>query len=125
MTSAALRKLTLIAAAITLVAVFAACGDDSTTNPPGGGTFNGTVQVNNNVFSPASATVHVGDTVTWKFNGFHSVTAPPPGGSSDFTFDSGQKSSGTFQFAFNAEGVAHYYCTVHGTSMSGTITVKP
>ena len=124
MSSATLRKLTL-AAAIAVVAAFAACGDDSTSPPPGGGTFNGTVQVNNNFFSPSSATINVGETVTWKFNGTHTVTSPPPATASDFTFDSGTKSSGTFQFTFNNAGTAHYYCEVHGTGMSGTIIVKP
>lgn len=123
MSSAALRKLTFVTVAIALVALFASCGDDSTSPPPTGGTFNGTVQVKNNFFSPATATVNVGDEVTWQFNGTsHSVTSTA---ASDFTFDSGVKSSGTFKFTFTTEGVAHYFCTVHGTSMSGTITVKP
>ena len=122
MSSAALRKLTL-AVAIALVAAIAACGGDDSTAPPTNGTFNGTVQVKNNFFSPATATVNVGDKVTWQFNGSsHSVTST---GASDFTFDSGVKSSGTFEFTFTTEGVAHYFCTVHGSSMSGTITVKP
>jgi len=126
MTSAVLRKLTLAAAAIAFVAGFAACGGDDSTTPPTNGTFNGTVQVKSNFFSPASATVKVGDKVTWHFNGStHTVTSPPPGVASDFTFDSGNKSSGTFEFTFNTEGVAHYYCQVHGLGMSGTITVKP
>lgn len=128
MSSAILRKFIFVFVAIALSAAFTACGGDDNPAGPGGGggTFNGTVQVKNNFFSPASATVHVGDTVTWQFNGStHTVTAPAPGTTSDFTFDSGNKSSGTFQFTFSTEGVAHYYCEVHGVSMSGTITVKP
>jgi plastocyanin len=122
MTSVALRKLTL-AVAIGIVAVFAACGGDDSTAPPTNGPFTGTVQVKNNFFSPASATVKVGEKVTWQFNGSsHSVTST---GASDFAFDSGVKSSGTFEFTFTTEGVARYFCTVHGSSMSGTITVKP
>ena len=124
MSSAILRKFIFVFVAIALTAAFTACGgDDNPTGPGTGGTFNGTVQVKNNFFSPASATVHVGDEVTWQFNGSsHSVTST---GTSDFAFDSGVKSSGTFKFTFTSEGVAHYFCTVHGTSMSGTITVKP
>ena len=126
MTSAALRKLTLAIVAIGAVAAFAACGGDDSTAPPTNGPFTGTVQVKSNFFSPANATVNVGDKVTWQFTGStHTVTSPPPGTASDFTFDSGNKSSGTFEFTFTTEGVAHYYCEVHGTSMSGTITVKP
>jgi plastocyanin len=124
MTSAALRKLTLAVVAIAIVAVFAACGDDDTTAPPNNGTFNGTIQVRDNFFSPSSATIDVGDSVTWHWNGGNAHTATSTG-TSDFTFDSGTKTTGTFGFRFNNAGTAHYFCTVHGTSMSGTITVKP
>jgi plastocyanin len=120
MSSAALRKLTL---AIAVVAAIAACGGDDSTAPPTNGPFTGTVQVKNNFFSPSAATISVGESVTWKFNGSsHSVTSTA---ASDFAFDSGVKSSGTFVFQFNSAGTARYFCTVHGSSMSGTITVKP
>lgn len=123
MSSAALRKLTLAAAAIALVAAIAACGGDDSTAPPTNGTFNGTVEVKNNFFSPSAATISVGDSVTWHWNGgSHSVTST---GTSDFAFDSGVKTSGTFGRRFNSAGTARYFCTVHGSGMSGTITVKP
>ena len=31
----------------------------------------------------------------------------------------------TLKFTFGSAGTATYFCTVHGNSMSGTITVKP
>lgn len=123
MISAALRKLTLAIVAIGIVAAFGACGDDDSTAPPTNGPFTGTIQVKDNFFSPASATIDVGDSVTWHWNGTgHTVTSTA---SSDFAFDSGTKTSGTFGRRFNSAGTARYFCTIHGSSMSGTITVKP
>jgi plastocyanin len=56
--------------------------------------------------------------VVWRWvRGRHSVTI-------DGSFDSGEKSAGTYSRTFNDPGTYNYYCTVHGPSMSGTITVN-
>jgi plastocyanin len=124
MKSAVVRKLSLAVLAVAFAAVFAACGSDSTTAPPTTGPFTGTIQVKSNFFSPASATIAAGDSVTWVWSGSsHSVTEGTPGGA--HAFDSGVKSSGKFGHRFNTAGTVHYFCTVHGSAMSGTIIVKP
>jgi plastocyanin len=124
MSSTHVRKVFFAALSIAIVAGLAACGSDSSPTSPGGGTtFHGTVQVDNNFFSPATATISVGDSVTWHWNGgFHSVTSKA---GQPFTFDSGTKSNGTFGFRFMSAGTEQYFCTVHGNAMSGTIIVKP
>lgn len=75
------------------------------------------------VFAPKCVTVKAGDTVTWNFVGAtpHTVTAD------DGSYDSGQKTTGTFQRKYNAAGTYPYYCTLHGgkggSGMAGTVTV--
>ncbi|MBA3543371.1 MAG: hypothetical protein H0T83_02880, partial [Chthoniobacterales bacterium] len=67
------------------------------------------------IFSPASVSINVGDTVmwTWKASG-HSVTSGVPGSPSGL-FDSGIHSSGfTFSHTFTDPGTFGYYCTPHG-----------
>jgi len=107
-----------------------ACGSDSTG--PGGEPvpFNGTITVQNTSFSPASVTVAVGDSVTWRWaGGSHSVTqGTTPDASQDPTrlFDSGVKSSGTFGYRFSSAGSVPYFCRPHFASgMKGTVTVTP
>ena len=77
------------------------------------------VTVADNHFTPNATTVAAGTTVTWTWSGAnqHNVT-----------FDDGAKSAtqsaGTFQRAFSAAGSYSYHCTIHGTAMSGVITVR-
>ncbi len=123
MSSAIPRTLFLAAIAIAVIGAFAGCGGDDSTAPPTDGAFSGTIQVKDNFFSPSSATISAGDSVTWHWNGGnHTATST---GTSDFTFDSGPKTTGTYGFRFMTAGTARYVCTIHGSSMSGTITVKP
>jgi len=77
------------------------------------------VLVENNRFQPAALQVAPGSTVVWAWasNGVqHNVTFED-----DVT--SGNRGSGTFQRTFADAGVYDYLCTLHGTGMSGTITV--
>ncbi|MFZ1997643.1 MAG: cupredoxin family copper-binding protein, partial [Solirubrobacteraceae bacterium] len=70
-------------------------------------------------FSPATTTVHVGDTITWSNNGPSSHTATASGGS--FTtgiLKKGQSASHTFTRA----GTFAYVCQIH-PFMHGTIVV--
>ena len=94
------------------------------TPPPAGG-----ISVINNSFSPATKTVAVGATVQWAWN---SCTGDSYSGltctSHSVTFDDGTTSptqdQGTFNRTFNAAGTYNYHCLVHGTAMSGSITVQ-
>ena len=106
------------------------CGGSNASSPTGtttnggnnpgntGGSTSNAVAVADNNFNPSSTTVAVGTTVTWTWTGAsrHNVT-----------FDDGPKSadqsSGTFTRAFTAAGTYNYHCTIHGTAMSGTVTV--
>jgi len=74
-------------------------------------------------FTPTNLTVKPCQVVVWKVTGTvpHTVTAK-----SGATFDSGNLAQGgVFNQAFPTAGTIHYYCKIHGASMSGTITVAP
>jgi plastocyanin len=92
----------------------------ATANAPSTGV---TVGVANFQFTPPSATVAAGGTVTWNFNqGIHNVTWVAGG----FT-NSGDLGSGTYQVTFPAAGTYSYYCSIHGSpgsGMAGSITVQ-
>jgi plastocyanin len=70
-------------------------------------------------FSPATTTVHVGDTVTWTNNGPSSHTATAQDGS----FNTGvlQKGAGA-SHTFGRSGTFSYFCQIH-PFMHGTIVV--
>ena len=74
-----------------------------------------------NFYSPASVSVFVGDTVTWSNTGATQHSATADDGSFDTgIFGPGQSRSQTF----NSPGTFSYFCTVHGQSQSGTVTVR-
>jgi plastocyanin len=69
-------------------------------------------------FAPANVTINLGDSVTFNWaGGFHGVRISG-GPSSD------QMQSGSFVFTPNAAGTFNYDCSVHGSSMTGSITVN-
>lgn len=117
------RRLTLGLVGPMVIALLAGCGSSNgygagngTTSPGGADA----VSVSNNAFTPVTLSVPVGTTVTWTWaNG--SV-------SHNVTFDDGTKSatqsSGTYSRTFTTAGTYPYHCTIHGTPMSGTITVQ-
>jgi plastocyanin len=77
------------------------------------------VSVQDNTFVPASSTIAEGGQVTWTWAGAvdHNVTfATGP--------NSGDQTSGTFSRTFSTAGSFPYQCTIHGSSMSGTVTVQ-
>jgi plastocyanin len=79
-----------------------------------------TVSIGDNFYSPKSVSINVGDTVTWVNNGQaqHSATA------SDGSFDTGIFGpGGRRSHTFDQAGSFDYYCLVHGTAQSGTISV--
>ena len=70
-------------------------------------------------FSPATTTVHVGDTITWTNDGPSSHTATAHGGSFDTgVLKKGQSASHTF----TQPGTFSYFCQIH-PFMHGTIVV--
>jgi plastocyanin len=86
----------------------------------GGGGGGASVQVGDNVYTPAVATVKAGETITWTWVGAnaHSVT-----------FNNGPTSAtqitGTFQASFSTPGTYFYSCIIHGTQgMGGSIVVQ-
>jgi plastocyanin len=72
-------------------------------------------------FDPPNITVKTCQLVIWTVTGSlpHTVTA-----TSGANFDSGTKQRlETYTQGFPTAGTIHYYCKIHGASMSGTITV--
>jgi plastocyanin len=108
-------------------------GGGNTTAPPNNGVNTAPpadgISVSNNMFTPDTKTVAVGTAIKWAWN---SCTGDAYNGqtcvSHSVTFDDGTTSptqdQGTFSRTFNAAGTYNYHCSVHGTAMSGSITVQ-
>lgn len=78
-----------------------------------------TIDAADNEFRPKSATVAVGDTVTWKNTGQapHEVTSP--------AFESGNLDAGESYSWKAAAGTYSYVCQYHeSVGMTGTLTVR-
>ena len=122
-----------LAVVATLTLLASACASDKDTGLPVGPTegssapvCTGEVDMNDQLkFDPASCTVKVGATVTWKTVGEapHTATSGPE---SPVKFDSGiVEQNGEFKFTFETAGEVPYVCTLHaGAGMVGTITVE-
>lgn len=79
------------------------------------------VEIKNFSFSPTSATIKAGTTVTWTNNDAvpHTITSDPDGS----LFKSSTLNPGeTFQFTFSTAGSFPYHCSIH-SSMQGTVIV--
>lgn len=73
----------------------------------------------------STTTIHVGDKVTWNWvSGIHSTTSGNCC-SGDGRWNSGTMSSGSFSHSFPSAGSFPYFCTVHGSMMTGTVVVNP
>jgi plastocyanin len=91
-----------------------------------------TVQVGDNFFNPPSASVNVGEAVTWTWigAGVHSTTSgtctDPFTCVADGLWNSGPRFGGPdFSFTFNVSpGTYSYYCSVHFGSMTGQVVVS-
>ncbi len=80
-----------------------------------------TVSTGDNFYSPATVSVFVGDTVTWRNTGAtqHSATAD------DGSFDTGIFAAGQSRsVTFDNPGTFSYFCTVHGQAQSGSVQVR-
>jgi PKD repeat protein len=101
--------------------------------PGGAHVFKDTVSGN------GTTTIHVGDTVQWVFQdtgSMHSATSGTcdnSGGYYDYTscnpdgvFDSGTLSAGqVYSKTFTSAGSYKYFCSVHGSVMTGFLTISP
>jgi plastocyanin len=80
-----------------------------------------TVTINNYTFTPATLTVHAGDTVIWTNQDSIPHTATALDGKS---FDSGAIDPGeSWKFAFTKAGHFNYRCAIH-PDMHGAIDVQ-
>ena len=106
-------------------------GSQVTSPPPTGNTpppSNG-ITVSNNSYSPGTKTISAGGSVQWAWN---TCTGDPYYGqtcvSHSVTFDDGVSSptqdQGTYTRTFAAAGTYTYHCAIHGTAMTGSITVQ-
>ena len=88
-------------------------------NPPPPPSTTATVNVQDNQFVRSTVSVLQGGTVTWAWQGnnLHNVTFNGGGPASATQTD------GEFERTFANAGSFSYICTVHGQSMSGTVTV--
>src|SRR4051812_46012255 len=98
--------------------------DASAGSGTGGGASSGpadsaTVTVGDNYFSPSTVDVKPGATVTWQFNGNHTVTADA-GQTESFNTSQG---AGSFTHPFTHEGRFPYQCTRH-SGMTGVVIVR-
>ena len=101
------------------VLVLGACG--STATDPLDTTSSNIVTLDGTTFSPASITIKVGETVTWKWgSGTHDVKSGAAC-TTDGKFDSGNPvAGGTFEQKFDKAGTFDYFCSVHcGSGMVG------
>lgn len=76
-------------------------------------------------FSPATQTVHVGDTVHWVWDTANHSSTSGTVGHPDGKWDSGVHDTGfTFDHTFGQAGTFPYFCTIHGAEgMVGKIIV--
>jgi len=127
--------------ALLLLIAAAGCGGSSTApsnnnnnnnpppdnNPPPANTTS--ISVGNNFFDPTATTVSVGSRITWTW---HTCGGDGYGGQTcvahNILFDdgvaSGSQSDGTWSRTFATAGTYKYHCSVHGSSMSGTIVIQ-
>jgi plastocyanin len=121
----------------TLLALTACGGGGGSTGPSKSGAKTATVTVSKASFSPQAVTVGVNATVTWRWNTCSTTGGSDPygGGTSTTTcvthnivFDDGAESpsqqTGSFVRTFAQAGTFPYHCRIHGTAMSGSVTVQ-
>ena len=114
------RGLALMVATIASLLAFRPIGASGTTV---------TVTVGNSCFcfTPASVTIHPGDTVQWTWSSSgHSSTSGTPGHPTGLWDSTVLNEGAVFSHTFNSAGSFPYYCTPHGAlfGMTGMVTVS-
>src|SRR5215217_595105 len=106
-------------AALALTVAGCGGGDDDNDGGSTGPSTSSAIDVRDNSYSPSATTVPAGTTVTWTWRGqaAHDVTFSS-------TEHSEVKTSGTYQRQFTTAGTFDYHCTIHGSAMSGRVTVQ-
>lgn len=149
-----MRRSLLLAVTAALMLLAAACGDNKsaptqpailpppaatptpgalpTPTPPPTGSSTRIVNVGpGNLFmdsqsGSSTTTIKAGDTVRWNF--VDSVSHSTTSGTcctGNGLWDSGVRASGSFSRQFAQLGTFPYFCTVHGSMMTGTVVVNP
>ena len=99
------------------------CGGDSGTNG-GDPVATASVTVSNDFFNPANIQVLPGATVTWTWAGGSALGHNVTFASIAVSAPSDTQMTGTFEVTMpTAAGTYSYQCTIHGSSMSGSVTV--
>lgn len=100
------------------------------TSSTGGPGSKVTKMIHDDSFPDGNFTIHVGDTVNWTSMGQHphSVTSDTglfdsSPGCTSATSESCLHSGDSYEHRFMAPGTFSYHCSVHPTTMTGTITV--
>ena len=97
--------------------------------PPPGGAATVTVGGTSTAFvdsqsGNSTTTINAGQTVTWQWAGSSHSSTSGNCCSASGMWDSGVKSSGSFSYTFASAGNYPYFCSVHGSMMTGTVVVK-
>ena len=73
------------------------------------------------LFTPATLTVSAGTTVTFRWQGTHTLTSYAYNGSPTFPGvpNPGQGAGTSYSYQFNTPGTYYYYCEYHGSLVAG------
>jgi plastocyanin len=110
-------KSTLIAITVLSLLVGSAFQSNATTQ---------SVNVSNNVFTPSSFTINLGDTVKWVWvAGSHTTTSQTiPGGAATWNHNINSSAGNTsFIYVPTVLGTYNYHCSIHSATMLGSFTV--
>ena len=119
-----MRRIVALVVMSALLTIFG-CKDDSnngysSNTGNGGGTLPNSVSMLNIAFSPASITVPVNTTLTWRNNDAVTHTSTSDNG----VWNTGDIAPGTSKsFTFTTVGTFPYHCVYHG-GMVGTVIVQ-
>src|SRR5512140_1086093 len=130
MKTSQVRLMFVILVALAGLAVIAGCSSSNSSNPisstgsGGGGQHSShfkSIVISGLAFSPATATVAVGDTVQWTNHDAIDHTVTSDTGSELQSPHLGQGE--TYQHIFTTAGTFSYHCSIHPT-MHGSVTVQ-